>query len=205
MAACRLKADGKSFELVVVGDGPSRQQVEKLIDEHGLAGSVRLTGWQTSTQLRELISSSRAPVLPSYMEGVATVLMEAMALHRPVIGTYVGGIPELVVPGENGWLVPASCVEELAAAMSAALESSTEKLEWMGRAGAERVDREYNILKSAGLLAELFLHATELGDIESKSGGITNEVRRLDRRRQSGQEFSKSRSTPLGFQNAGLQ
>ena len=57
---------------------------------------------------------ARALVLPSFAEGLPVVIMEAMALRRPVISTYVAGIPELVRPGENGWLVPAGDVEALA-------------------------------------------------------------------------------------------
>ena len=160
-AAGRLKAEGQSFELIVVGDGPTRPLVEELIDHFDLAGSVTLAGWQTSTQVRDLISSSRALVLPSFMEGLATVLIEAMALNRPVISTFVGGIPELVVPGVNGWLVPASSVEDLAAAMSAALEATTEQLERMGRAGAEAIQPEHNALTAARTLVDLFVAATE--------------------------------------------
>jgi glycosyltransferase involved in cell wall biosynthesis len=121
---------------------------------------VRITGWQTSTQVRELICQSRALVLPSFMEGLPVVLMEALALNRPVISTYVAGIPELVIPGINGWLVPASSVADLAAAMRAALEASTEQLERMGRAGADRVQREHNALNEAGMLVDLFLATT---------------------------------------------
>jgi glycosyltransferase involved in cell wall biosynthesis len=159
-AAGRLKAEGQSFELVLVGDGPLRVLVETLIDRLGLAGSVRIAGWQTSTQVREWIRASRALVLPSFMEGLPVVVMEALALYRPVISTYVGGIAELVVPGSNGWLVPASSVEDLAAAMREALVASTEQLERMGRAGAELVQRRHDARNEARTLVELFLETT---------------------------------------------
>jgi glycosyltransferase involved in cell wall biosynthesis len=159
-AAGRLKAQGQSFELVLVGDGPLRPLVETLIDRLGLAGSVRITGWQTSTQVRELICGSRALVLPSFLEGLPVVVMEALALYRPVISTNVGGIAELVVPGSNGWLVPASSVEDLAAAMRAALEAAPEQLERMGRAGAELIQRRHDARNEAGTLIELFLETT---------------------------------------------
>jgi colanic acid/amylovoran biosynthesis glycosyltransferase len=159
-AAGRLKAEGQCFELVLVGDGPMRAWVEDRIDRLGLTDFVRILGWQTSTQVREWIGRSRALVLPSFMEGLPVVLMEALALNRPVISTYVAGIPELVVPGINGWLVPASSVEDLAAAMRAALDASTGQLERMGRAGAERVLREHHAGNEAGRLINLFLAAT---------------------------------------------
>jgi glycosyltransferase involved in cell wall biosynthesis len=158
-AAGRLKAQGQSFELVLAGDGPLQPLVETLIDRLGLAGSVRLVGWQTSTQVRALIRGSRALVLPSFMEGLPVVVMEALALYRPVISTYVGGISELVVPGSNGWLVPASSDEDLAAAMRAALEAAPEQLGRMGRAGAELVRHRHDASNEAGTLVQLFLEA----------------------------------------------
>ncbi len=73
-------------------------------------------------------------VLPSFAEGLPVVIMEAMALRRPVISTYVAGIPELVRPGIDGWLVPAGDVEALAEAMQACLEAPVEELARMGEA-----------------------------------------------------------------------
>jgi glycosyltransferase involved in cell wall biosynthesis len=150
-----------------------RPLVEELIDQLDLAGSVRIAGWQTSTQVRELISSSRALVLPSFMEGLPVVLMEALALNRPVISTYVGGIPELVLPGINGWLVPAGSVEELAGAMATAIEASPEQLKRMGRAGADRVQRDHNVMTEAKTLVDLFQGATKrtLAATSSDPGG----------------------------------
>jgi colanic acid/amylovoran biosynthesis glycosyltransferase len=67
--------------------------------------------------------------------------MEAMALSRPVISTYVAGIPELVVPGEHGWLVPAGDTEALADAMAACLDSPVDILARMGESARTRVHR----------------------------------------------------------------
>ena len=86
-----------------------------------ISGDRRITGWLSSEQVREEILAARALVLPSLAEGLPVVLMEAMALRRPVLTTYVAGIPELVRPGENGWLVPSGDVEELAAALEEVL------------------------------------------------------------------------------------
>ena len=63
---------------------------------------------------KDMLEAARALVLPSFAEGLPVVIMEAMVLGRPVISTFVGGIPELVRPGENGWLVPAGDIEALA-------------------------------------------------------------------------------------------
>ncbi len=96
--------------MVLVGDGEMRREIEALIERCGLRNSVRITGWLSSERVREEILASRAMVLPSFAEGLPVVIMEAMALRRPVLSTYIAGIPELVRPGETGWLVPAGDV-----------------------------------------------------------------------------------------------
>ena len=95
-------------------------------------------------------------VLPSFAEGLPVVIMEALALNRPVISTYVAGIPELVEPGVCGWLVPPGSAQILAVAMRAALEAPLEQLEEMGKAGAERVAQQHNVALEAKKLVALF-------------------------------------------------
>jgi glycosyltransferase involved in cell wall biosynthesis len=69
----------------------------------------------------------RALVLPSFAEGLPVVIMEAMALRRPVICTYIAGIPELVQDGKNGWLVPAGDVDALVEAIIRYLDTPFEQ------------------------------------------------------------------------------
>jgi colanic acid/amylovoran biosynthesis glycosyltransferase len=95
-------------------------------------------------------------VLPSFAEGLPVVIMEALALDRPVISTYVAGIPELVEPGVCGWLVPPGSAELLADAMRAVLEAPLEKLEAMGKAGSQRVAQQHNADLEAKKLVDLF-------------------------------------------------
>ncbi len=82
--------------------------------------------------------------------------MESMALQRPVIATHVAGIPELVRNGVNGWLVPASSVNEIAVAMREALQASPETLAEMGKRGRRRVLERHAIETEAGKLSDLF-------------------------------------------------
>ena len=84
------------------------------------------------------------------------VIMEAMALRRPVLTTYVAGIPELVIPGENGWLFPAGDVDALAAAMEDFLSRSADELRVMGEAAHTRVLERHSIDVGAAKLAGLF-------------------------------------------------
>lgn len=158
-AAHRLVRKGVRFELVLAGDGEVRKEVERQIARYELAGYVRITGWISSDQVRREILASRGLVLPSFSEGLPVVVMEAMALRRPVLTTYVGGIPELVWPGKHGWLVPAGDVDALSAAMEDFLSRSADELRTMGEAAFLRVLERHSIDTEAAKLAELFREA----------------------------------------------
>ena len=155
-AAAALKRDKIPFELVLVGDGPMRKGVESVIGRHGLSDHVRITGWMTNQQVREQILASRAMILPSFAEGLPVVVMEALALKRPVISTYVAGIPELVEPAITGYLVPAGSVSHLANVMKQVLAENIDHLAEMGRQGAQRVAQRHDACHEAKLLATLF-------------------------------------------------
>jgi len=154
-AAGRLRDRGVEFRLTLVGDGPMRGEVERLIGRLGLGDRVRLAGWMSKAEVRRELIDSRAMVLPSFAEGLPVVLMEALALGRPVITTYVAGIPELVVPGESGWLVPPGSVDDLAEAMASALAASPSELARMGRIGSARVAARHDAAAEALKLAAL--------------------------------------------------
>jgi glycosyltransferase involved in cell wall biosynthesis len=158
-AAGRLAAKGVAFELVLAGDGEMRAEVEALIANLGLQRQVRITGWISGERVREEILAARALVLPSFAEGLPVVLMEAMALRRPVLTTCVAGIPELVRPGENGWLVAAGSIEDLAAAMEEILKSPLDALEQIGEAAYLRALDRHSIDTEAAKLAAHFRNA----------------------------------------------
>ncbi len=162
-AAARLAAEGLPFEIVLAGDGPLRGQVEDLIRRVGLEGRVRVAGWMSADEVRQAIVGSRALLLPSFAEGLPVVVMEALALGRPVITSAIAGIPELVQSGVTGWLVPAGSLESLVSAMRGALQASPARLAEMGRAGAALVAREHDAAKEARKLAGLFRSAAVRG------------------------------------------
>ena len=155
-AARRLAAQGVDFELVLAGDGELRSEIEALIAKYALADKVRITGWISGPQVRDAILAARALVLASFAEGLPVVIMEAMALRRPVIATSVGGIPELVLPGENGWLVPAGDSEALAETMLRCLDTPTDTLTRMGETARERVLARHDADAEAKTLEQLF-------------------------------------------------
>ena len=142
--------------LVLAGDGEMREALEQAIARLGLQPYVRITGWLSGDRVREEILAARALVLPSFAEGLPVVLMEAMALGRPVISTYVAGIPELVIDGVNGWLVPAGDDAALTQALKTCLAASPALLASMGAAAHERALRRHSVETEAAKLAALF-------------------------------------------------
>jgi glycosyltransferase involved in cell wall biosynthesis len=160
-AAAELSRGGQRFELVLVGDGELRGELEAAISRHGLREHVTITGWQSAAQVRSHIQGSRAFVLPSFAEGLPVVIMEALALCRPVISTWVAGIPELVTDGVHGWLTPAGALQPLVAAMRDALTAAPARLGEMGRAGRARVLDAHDGDRNARALNVLFADAVE--------------------------------------------
>ena len=155
-AAARLKQEGRDFRLVLIGDGEMRSEIESAIENSGLQDIVTLAGWRTPDEVRAEIERSRAFVLPSYAEGLPVSIMEAMLIERPVISTYVAGIPELVRPGENGWLAPAGDAAGLADAMRSAIDAPIDDIRAMGRLAHQRAFARHDIDAAAAVIAEAF-------------------------------------------------
>ncbi|MES9899566.1 MAG: glycosyltransferase [Sedimenticola sp.] len=160
-AAAQLIDEGVEFELLLAGDGPMRGEIESLITHYGLDSHVKITGWVSSERVRDELLAARAMVLPSFAEGLPVVIMEAMALSRPVLSTYVAGIPELVQPGVNGWLAAAGSVPELIEMMQDVLSRDVDDLKRMGIAARERVLQRHNISIEADKLIGHFREALE--------------------------------------------
>ena len=161
-AASRLIRAGVPLQLVLAGDGEMRGAIEALVRQRSLGDHVRITGWIGSDQVREELVGARALVLPSFAEGLPVVLMEAMALGRPVISTYVAGIPELVRNGFDGWLVPAGDIDALTESMRACLAAQPVELARMGASARARVRARHDVDIEAAKLARLFAKAPVL-------------------------------------------
>lgn len=155
-AVGRLASEGVDVEVVLAGDGEMRGDVERRIAELNLAGRISITGWVDGDRIIREIGQARALVLPSFAEGIPVVLMEAMALQRPVISTYVAGIPELVKDGESGWLIPAGDLDALAQAIRACLETPSDTLTVMGENARQAALKNHNIATECEKLATLF-------------------------------------------------
>lgn len=154
-AVAQLVARGVAVELVLAGDGEMRGEIETLIARHQLQDVVRITGWISSDQVRAEILASRALALPSFAEGLPVVVMESMVLRRPVLTTYVAGIPELVHDGENGWLIPAGDVDAVAAGLERVLATPLDQIAAMGERAHQRAVERHSIDTEAAKLAVL--------------------------------------------------
>lgn len=117
------------IELIIIGDGPERLRLETLAKNLGLIKIVRFTGKVSDDILNRFYDLSQIFVLPSkphegiVMEGLGVVLLEAMASGVPVIGSNIGGIPDIITDGVNGLLVPPGDPETLAFAMMTILDN----------------------------------------------------------------------------------
>jgi len=155
-AMSHLRAAQPDARLVIVGEGEERAELEQLALDLGIAGHVEFLGALAAPAIKNAIRGSRAFVLGSFAEGLPVVIMEAFALGRPVVSTTVAGIPELVVPGRNGWLVPPGDHVALADAMAQALRLDPIVLTKMGRAGRAAVEESHNMNLIAPVIAKIF-------------------------------------------------
>jgi colanic acid/amylovoran biosynthesis glycosyltransferase len=157
----RLRGDGVACEVILIGDGPMRAEIEQRIRDLQMDDCISLAGAASTDVMIGLIQSARALVLPSLAENFPSVILEVFALARPVIATYVGGIAELVHPGVSGWLVPAGDIDSLADAIRDALDTPVSRLQEMGWEGYRRVISRHKPEMFAQQLLSKFRNADE--------------------------------------------
>jgi glycosyltransferase involved in cell wall biosynthesis len=154
----RLPADGvpvlPGLELTIVGDGPLRPALEARAREKGVASRIRFVGAQT--EVAGWLKEADILVQPSRWEGFGLTVIEAMATGLPVVVSSVGGLEEVVVPGETGLLVPPESPRALADALIS-LSRDADRRAAMGQAGAARARAFYAIEAVAARYAALYL------------------------------------------------
>ena len=152
--ACGLLAEsGKSFQCEIIGEGPLENELRAQIDQLNLQDHVALSGAKPQREVRQRLAAASVFVLPSVidahggMDNLPTVIMEAMATGLPVISTDIGGIPEMVVQNETGFLVRPGDAVTLADAIEKVINdrSLAQKL---GEAGYERAQKLFSIEKN---------------------------------------------------------
>lgn len=141
--------------VLIAGDGPERSELEAFAVELGIAAKVRFWGNADRAEIPLLTNSADIVVLPSLMEATSIAGLEAMACGKPLIGTNVGGIPELIADGENGLIVPAKDAAALARAVIRLCEDR-EYRKAMGHKGRIRAEREFSWHVIAEKTAEVY-------------------------------------------------
>ncbi|MGB4811909.1 MAG: glycosyltransferase family 4 protein [Methylophilaceae bacterium] len=154
-ALAQLKNEFPNMKVHFIGDGEYRTALEAAIKQHDVSNMVVLHGWKANSEVRAMLANSRGLLLPSFAEGLPVVIMESLALGRPVISTYIAGIPELV-DEKCGWMIPAGSIEGIASAIRSALNTSPEKLSAMGKEGRSRIESEHNLATIAPKLYAAF-------------------------------------------------
>jgi len=160
-ACAQLKAEGIDFRCLLVGEGSQRSHLESQIMQLGLDNHVTLLGRQPRSRVQKLLDEADVMALPSVVaksgkkEGIPVALMEALAMELPAIATRISGVPELIVDGETGLLVPERDAQALATALLR-MYNEPELGRRFGPTGRAKVMQEFNLHHSAATLYNMF-------------------------------------------------
>lgn len=142
-----------NVKFLIVGDGPLMSALTKLIHDLGIEKEIILAGQRHDVY--DLVNCMDIFALPSIHEGIPMVLLEALALSRPVVASRVGGIPEIVMDGTSGLLFAPGSVTELEARLGAILRDRWYASK-LGQAGRARVEEEFTATLMAKRTADLY-------------------------------------------------
>jgi glycogen synthase len=149
----------------LVGEGPMRSDLQGQIAAAGLQDHAILPGRVDSAELHGWYEAAMLFVHPTLYEGSSLVTLEAMAHRKPVVATRAGGLPDKVLPGRSGWLVPPGDSEALAGAIREAL-SDRSRLEIMGVAGRSLVEKEFSWRIATDRLLDVY------GELLTRGGSL---------------------------------
>jgi colanic acid/amylovoran biosynthesis glycosyltransferase len=158
-ACLRLRQEGYSFHVTLVGDGPDRASLEKFVADNDLGATVAFTGALGQEQVHRQYDRADIFVLASFAEGVPVVLMEAMAKEIPAISTRITGIPELIEDEEDGLLARPGDTEDLASKIRMLLDDPCLRSK-LGKAGRCKVVDHYNQHRNNAAMVDLFNQAS---------------------------------------------
>lgn len=178
-AIAQLQEDGRTdIQWVLVGDDP-KGEVRAIVQALPEPEMVRLTGWLRGHQVEDLLRHAWVFCLPSYMEGKPVALLEAMAHGLACVATPVGGIPELVISGRTGVIVPVGDTGALAMALGD-LVAAPKTCRQLGSRGRDLIRRDYDALTVSQCLMVVYegiLAGLDSGNRRSSrviSGGCSN-------------------------------
>jgi colanic acid/amylovoran biosynthesis glycosyltransferase len=160
-AVAKLAKYKNNIEYIIVGDGPLRGYLQRLVQKLQLSNTVRMVGWKPQDQVIQILDRAHFLLAPSVtsknddQEGIPVALMEAMAMGLPVVSTQHSGIPELIENGVSGFLVPERDVEALFDRLKFLVEHP-ELWQKMGQHGRNCVSEHYDINKLNDRLIKIY-------------------------------------------------
>ena len=152
-----IKDHFADVRLVVVGDGPERAQLEQQIAELGMSKQVELVGWVTPEEIPAVINTSTMVLMPSRIEGLPLVALQAAMMERPIVATRVGGLPEIIVDQQTGFLVEPEDSDGLAQAVVHLLDHPDVAAQ-IGRAARRRVAEIFSWDRCVSAYDEIYRH-----------------------------------------------
>lgn len=152
-AAPRVLAEAPHCRFLLVGEGPLTQEIAERVRREGLTDKVLILG--TRDDVRDLLAASDIMILPSLEEGFPNVVLEGMASGLPVVATAVGGVPELIIDGETGILIPAGDDEALTQGILRLVQCG-EAAGAMGALGQARVMAQFSAARTVEQYHDLF-------------------------------------------------
>jgi colanic acid/amylovoran biosynthesis glycosyltransferase len=160
-ALAELIEAGHKVHLSFAGKGELEPEIRALVNKLDVQDYVTFTGMVPHAEMQDMVKKAHVVLVPSVkahdhdMEGSPTVLREAQAVGRPVIGTYHAGIPEIIAEGETGLLVPERTVRPLRNAMRHFIDNP-EDIEKMGTAGRIRMENQFKLEDQVAYLEQLY-------------------------------------------------
>lgn len=154
-ATARLRVQGVDVRVLLVGDGPSRAELVRLAAELKLEDRIEFAGEVAHDDVKAMLERMDIFAIPSTWEGFGVAALEASAMELPVVGSRIHGLPDVVIEGETGLLVPPADPVPLADAI-ATLARNPQLRQRMGQAGWAFVQKEYRWQDNARLMEALY-------------------------------------------------
>jgi len=152
-AASKIYSKYTEAKLVIIGDGPCRNMLEQQTIDLGISEKVIFTGFRDDVP--ELLSAMDIFVSSSLFEAFPMVILEAMSMSKPVVATNVGGIPEMIIPGVTGFIVPPGDSEALYTAIIQLLDDPDRRITF-GQNGRQRIEEFFTTQVIVNKLVELY-------------------------------------------------
>ena len=168
-AVAKAIEQNPKMKLALAGEGDQRKQLEALSAELGIENNVKFLG--VRKDLPNVLSACDSVIMPSLTEGFPRVAIEAMASSKPVIATSVGGVPEAIIDGQSGILVPSKDVEAMTDALIS-VSTNFELAKRLGVAARQRTEHRFAASNYVARLDEMYRRLAGLPNLDSIGGPV---------------------------------